>query len=138
MESEQKSAWIMLVLAIAAYTTYVVWVLSETGDGPLTEAPYVGPLFWTIGGSIVASIVLHTFFAPRMVKKDQRDREIHRFGEYTGFGFVTIGAVGAMLLAAFEFDGFWIANAVYLCFVLSAIVGSIAKLVAYRSGLPRW
>ena len=138
MESEQKSAWILLALAIASYTTYVIWVLGSIGDGPLTDAPYVAPLFWTIGGSIIASIVLHIFFAPRMVKKDQRDREIHRFGEYTGFGFVIIGAIGAMLLAVFEFDTFWIANIVYLCFVLSAIVSTIAKLVAYRAGLPRW
>ena len=31
---------------------------------------------------------------------------------------------------------FWIANAVYLGFVLSAVVGSVAKVVAYRRGLP--
>jgi hypothetical protein len=138
MATEEKSAWIMLVLAIAAYTTYVVWVLGYLDDTPLTEAPYIAPMLWTIGGSIVASIVLHIFFNPRPGKKDQRDREIHRFGEYTGYAFITIGALAALVMAFFELDHFWIANAVYLCFVLSAIVGSIAKLVAYRSGMPRW
>ena len=92
----------------------------------------------TIGGSIVLSIILHIFFAPQIGKKDQREREIHRFGEYTGYAFITIGALAAMVFAMFEFDHFWIANVVYLCFVLSAILGSIAKIVAYRSGLPRW
>jgi hypothetical protein len=43
-----------------------------------------------------------------------------------------------MLLAIFEFDHFWIANAIYLGFVLSAIIGSLAKIAAYREGLPRW
>jgi len=138
MANEEKSAWIMLVVAIAGYTTYLIWVLTGVGSAPLTEAPYVAPLFWTIGGSIVASIVLHIFFASKMTKKDQRDRDIHKFGEYQSFGFITIGAVAAMLLAVFQFDTFWIANIVYLCFILSAIVGSIAKLVAYRSGLPQW
>ena len=55
-----------------------------------------------------------------------------------GQAFVVIGGVGAMVLALFEFDYFWIANVVYLCFVLSAILSAIAKIVAYRSGMPRW
>ncbi|MEO8262958.1 MAG: hypothetical protein ABI566_10360 [Pseudolysinimonas sp.] len=138
MASEEKSAWIMLILAIAAVTTYLIWVLGLVGDAPLTEAPYVAPMLWTIGGSIVLSIVLHIFFAPKIGKKDQREREIHRFGEYNSYAFITIGALSAMVLAMFEFDHFWIANVIYLCFILSAIVGAIAKIVAYRTGLPRW
>jgi hypothetical protein len=138
MAAEEKSAWIMLILAIVVYPVYLIWVLSDAGDGPLTDAPYVIPMLATIGGSIVLSILLHIFFAPRIGKKDQRDREIYRFGEYTGYAFVTIGALGAMLLAIFEVDHFWIANAIYLGFVLSAIIGSLAKIAAYREGLPRW
>ena len=59
-------------------------------------------------------------------------------GETVGQAFVVIGGVSAMLLALFEFEYFWIANVIYLCFVLSAILSAIAKLVAYRSGMPRW
>lgn len=138
MAAEEKSAWIMAILAVAAGTVYVVWVLSGVGDGPITEAPFMWPMIYTILGSIVVSIVLHIFFAPQIGKKDQREREIHRFGEYTGFGFITAGALGGMVLAMLEFDTFWIANVIYVCFILSAIVGSVAKIVAYRSGLPRW
>jgi hypothetical protein len=138
MDTEQKSSWIQLILAVAAYGTYLVLLLGQVGDGPLHETPYVWPLVWTIVGSIGASIVLHIFFAPRLVKKDQRDREIGRFGEAMGSAFVVIGALGAMVLALFDLDGFWIANLVYLCFVLSAILSNIAKIVAYRSGIPRW
>lgn len=39
----------------------------------------------TIGGSIVASIILHIFFAPHLIKNDQRDREIGRFGEVAAY-----------------------------------------------------
>ena len=37
-----------------------------------------------------------------------------------------------------EVGHFWIANAVYLCFVLSAVLGSVAKIVAYRRGFQPW
>jgi len=138
MDTEQKSSWIQMILAIAAYATYLVLLLGRAGETPFPETPYVDLLLWTIVGSIVASIVLHIFFAPRLFKKDQRDREIGRFGEAMGQAFVVIGALGALVLALFDLDGFWIANVIYLCFVLSAILSSIAKIVAYRSGMPRW
>ena len=138
MDTEEKSSWIQLILAVAAYGTYLVLLLGRAGETPFPETPYVDLLLWTIGGSIVASIVLHIFFAPRLFKKDQRDREIGRFGDAMGQAFVVIGALGALVLALFDLDGFWIANVVYLCFVLSAILSSIAKIVAYRSGMPRW
>ena len=70
--------------------------------------------------------------------KDQRDQEINRLGEYTGQSFVVIGALAAMVLAMLEADWFWIANVVYLCFVLSAILGSATKLAAYRRDFSTW
>lgn len=35
--------------------------------------------------------------------------------------FVLIGGVGALLLATAEADPFWIANVIYVAFVLSAL-----------------
>lgn len=130
MPNEEKNNWIMLVLAVVSSATYAIWAL--------TTGQYVIPMIATILGSIVLSILLHIFFAPRIGKRDVRERDIHRFGEYTGFGFITAGALAAMVLALLDVDGFWIANAVYVAFILSAVVGSIAKLVAYRTGLPQW
>ena len=138
MSSEEKSTWIFLVVSVIAYATYLLILLTQLGSGALTERDYVAPFLLSIGGAIAGSIVLHIFLVGKAPKKDQRDREIYRFGETVGQSFVVIGAVGAMLLALFEFDPFWIANVVYLCFVLSAILSSIARIVAYRSGLPRW
>lgn len=71
-------------------------------------------------------------------KKDQRDREIYRFGEYIGQSFVVMGGVAALLMAMAEWDHFWIANVIYLAFVLSAMLGSVAKIVAYRRGFQPW
>jgi hypothetical protein len=142
MSFEEKSAWVMGLLAVAAYAVYLSVVLGLAGTMPLTEVPYVAPLLWTVGGSIAASLVLHTvirtFSAKDAGGKDQRDKEIYRFGEYIGQSFLVIGGVAALVMAMSELDHFWIANAIYLAFFLSAILGSVAKIVAYRRGFQPW
>ncbi len=142
MTHEEKRAWIRLVVAVLGYATYAGIVASRVDGRPLTEVPYAATLLWTVGGAIVASIVAEIALAivnPGASRvKDERDREIGRLGEYTGQAFVVIGAVAAMLMAMAEWDRFWIANVVYLCFVLSAVLGGITKVVVYRRSLPRW
>lgn len=137
---EEKRAWILGIAAIVSYAAYLVVVLGRAGGRPLAEVPYVATLLWTVGASIVATIVLSIVAA--LVSgdggKDQRDREIGRFGEYVGHSFVVIGAVAALLLAMAEAPHFWIANAVYLAFTLSAILGSIARIFAYHRGFQPW
>lgn len=44
------------------------------------------------------------------------------------------GAIIAMALAMAEVDYFWIANVVYLAFVLAAVVSSVTRIFAYRRG----
>jgi hypothetical protein len=99
-------------------------------------------LLWTVGGAILLNIVVRIAISvgnPREAdRRDQRDREVKAFGERVGYGFVVLAAAAALVLALFEAPWFWIANAVYLGFVLSAVVSSIASLVAYRRGLPAW
>jgi len=137
---EEKRAWILGIASIASYAVYLVVVLGRAGGRPLAEVPYVAALLWTVGASIVATIAASILAA--MVSKDsgkdQRDREIGRFGEYVGHSFVVIGAVAALLLAMVRAPHFWIANAVYLAFTLSAILGSVARIFAYRRGFQPW
>jgi len=137
---EEKRAWILGIAAIASYAVYLALVLGRAGERPLAEVPYVAALLWTVGASIAATIVASILAAviSRDGEKDQRDREIGRFGEYVGHSFVVIGAVAALLLAMAEAPHFWIANAVYLAFTLSAILGSIARIFAYRRGFQPW
>ncbi|MEV1288654.1 hypothetical protein [Micromonospora sp. NPDC049679] len=137
MSFDEKRAWIQAVVAVCGYGTYVAIVLARAGQTPLTEVHYVGTLLWTVGGAIVAGIVLHILSGmvlPGGTGKDQRDREINRFGEHVGQSFVVVGAVGALLMAMAELPYFWIANTLYLAFVLSAVLGSVAKIAAYRRG----
>ncbi|MBC6451438.1 hypothetical protein GPZ80_30195 [Actinokineospora sp. HBU206404] len=132
----------MLVVTVAAYGVYLITVLGRTGDVPLADVPYVSTMLWTIIGSIVATIVLNIVvsIASRedAAQKDQRDREIARFGDYIGMSFVVIGAVAAMLMSMAQWNHFWIANTIYLGFALSAALGSMAKLAAYRRGFQAW
>ncbi|WP_314245782.1 hypothetical protein [Streptomyces sp. DSM 40907] len=142
MAVEEKRAWIMIVVTVVSYGAYLAVVLGRSGSGPLTQQPYAAALLWTVGAAIVASIALHitvSLLSPEEGKvKDQRDREIHRFGDHIGQSFVVIGAVAGMVLAMAEADQFWIANAIYLGFVLSALLASTAKIVSYRLGFHPW
>jgi hypothetical protein len=138
MSYEHRSVWAMLVIAVVGYGVYLSLILSGLDGAPLHEADFVLPMLWTIGGAIVVSIVVHMFLMhpSKREKRDQRDLEINRFGEFIGHGVLVLGAVIALVVALFELQHFWIANVIYLAFVVSAVVASIAKLVAYRSGMP--
>jgi hypothetical protein len=132
----------MLVVSALAYGTYAAVILGRADEGRIANVAYAGPLLVTIGGAIVASVVAETAFgAIRLGEsrlKDVRDKEIGRLGNYVGQSFVVIGAVAAMLMALAEWNRFWIANAIYLGFVLSAVVGSLAKVIVYRKAMPEW
>lgn len=142
MTHEEKRAWIRLVAAVAGYAVYAVIVGGRMAERPVGEVAYAGVLLWTVGGGIGAAIVAEIVLGavnPRASRAiDVRDREIARFGEHVGQSFVVIGAVAAMLMAMAGWDGFWIANVIYLCFVLSAVLGSVAKIGVYHGSFPQW
>jgi hypothetical protein len=139
---QEKRAWIMLVVSAVAYVVYAVTVLRGADGHPLPRAPYAAALLWTVGAAILASVAAETALGvvnPRVSRlKDARDRQIGQLGDYTGSSFVIIGAVAAMIMAMAGWDRFWIANVIYLCFFLSAIVGSVTKIIAYRRPFQQW
>jgi hypothetical protein len=142
MTLEETRAWARLVAAVAAYGVYLAVVLGRAGGRPLAEVPYAAALLWTIGASIVGATVIETVIRtanPKMSRvKDVRDRQIGRLGDYVGQSFVVVGAAAAMLMAVVGWERFWIANVIYLCFVLSAVLGNVTKVVVYRGSFPRW
>lgn len=142
MTQEEKRAWILVVVSLGAYAVYLAVILGRAGDTPLADVRYVSTLLWTVGGAIVASIVLNivTGSVPQKgaVRIDQRDREIGWFGERVGQSFVVIGGVAAMVMSMAELDHFWIANVIYLTFMLSAVLGAVTKIFAYRRGFQSW
>jgi hypothetical protein len=143
MAREELRAWIAAVVALAGYTAYLTIVLARWDGGPLTGTDYVPVLLWTVGASVAAAVVLETaatITARRdgTAVKDERDREINRLGEYVGQSFLAVGGITALILAMAEADHFWIANALNLAFVLSALLGSLTKIVSYRWGFQPW
>ncbi|MGW9184424.1 hypothetical protein [Agromyces sp. NPDC055661] len=143
MSYEEKGTWVYLVIAVVGYTVYLSLLLPQlVGGVPVADVDYVPIMLWTIGGAIVVTIVLRILveivFPSESTRGDVRDKEIDRLGTRVGSSFVVIGALGALVLAMLEADWFWIANVIYLCFVLSALLESITRLVAYRRGVPTW
>ena len=135
---EEKNTWIYAAVAIGAYAAYLMTVLGRAHGGPLSSVAYVAPMLWTIGGAIVASIVGHLVISvarpSEAGRRDQRDKEIHRFGEYVAGIVLGVGVLVPFGLTMAAADHFWIANSIYLAFTVSALCGTTVKLVAYRRG----
>ena len=139
MSREERFTWVEGIIAVGGYLVYLFLLLGRAG-GDLAATPYVDLMLWTIGGAIAAGILggIVVGATTRNQAKDARDREIYRRGEAIGYSFVVVAAIGALVLAFVEADHFWIANVVYLGFVLSGVLAFIAKSTMYRRGLPTW
>ncbi len=138
MSFKEKSTWIMAIATFGAYVAYIALVLGSAEHTALIEVPYTSPMLWAVGAMVTVAVVAHIAVAAASPKdadrEDQRDREIDRIGEYTGSWFVYIGALAALAMAMLELDYFWIANVIYLGLVLSTLLASARKIVAYRRG----
>jgi hypothetical protein len=138
MSFEEKSTWAYGVIAIALAVIYFVMVLGQlpqvaAGDIAF-QVPLVAAIGATIGLTILAHIVVAIAAPDDAGKRDQRDKDINRYGEYVGGLVLGVAAIVPLILAMAEADHFWIANTIYLAFILSATAGSIVKIVAYRRG----
>ena len=146
MSSEEKTAWTTLLVTTGAYAAYLILLFGRAAAVPLPKTPYVDLMLWAIGGSIVASILVNIAWSiarsirdPRNIdKKDRRDREIFIYGEHVGSWLLVLGALAALVMAWLMLDWFWIANVIYLGFVLQTILSSITKVIAYRKGFQSW
>jgi hypothetical protein len=134
MGAEERRVWILGGVAVLGYAAYLIAVAAGASYRPV--------MLWTIGAGIVAGIVLHivasAIWREDAGAKDQRDREIDRFGQHVGQSMLVVGGVAALAMALAQWSYSWIANTIYLAFVLSAVLGSAAKIVAYRRGFHSW
>ncbi|MEV6302181.1 hypothetical protein AB0M02_22385 [Actinoplanes sp. NPDC051861] len=137
MTPEEKRWWIYALVAAAVPAIYVATVLSRAAGAGVAGVAYVGPLLTAIGAGIVANIVLSVLAGLSTRgghRRDVRDREISRLGDHVGFYVMSLAAIVPFGLALGEADHFWIANTLYLAFVLAAFVSAAVKIVAYRRG----
>jgi hypothetical protein len=138
MTLEERRSWTLLAVAVAAYGVYLTTVLARAASVPLDRVDYVPVLLWSVGVAIVAGILISVALGmvtpKREWKNDVRDRDIALAGDRVGQAFLVLGGVAALLLAIVEAPHFYIANVVYLCFVLSSVLGSVTRVVVYRRG----
>ena len=96
MVYQERNVWSTLIATAITVPIYIVIVLVAAGGGPLTDVDWVPILLWTMGASIVASIVISIVWGilagmrdPHGVgTSDQRDRDISRFGSRIGYGIL--------------------------------------------------
>ena len=142
MSFGEKSTWIFAVIVVIVPGAYLVSMASQLQHTAVTEIAYQSPLLTAIGIAIAVAIVAHiavVIASPREAdKSDERDADIDRYGEYVGSFVLWPGALVALGLALAEFEHFWIANAIFLAFVLSGLISSAVKIVAYRTGFQAW
>jgi hypothetical protein len=142
MSFEEKGTWVSVLVTVGTYVAYLIIILGRAEGTPLAEVSYVSTLLWTIGIAIALQIIGRIAVAvakpSEADKSDVRDKQINRFGDYVGQSLVVIGGLAALVLAMVEADHFWIANELYLAFVLSGIVAAVTKLIAYRRGFQTW
>ncbi|MCF4123117.1 hypothetical protein L1785_19275 [Antribacter sp. KLBMP9083] len=139
MEPRERAAWVQVVVAPAGWAVYVVLLLVRAGDEVLVETGYWDLVAWAIGGAVVVSL-LATLAVGGFdgAKPDLRDREIDGRAQQIGNSLLVAGALVAMVLAMVDVDGFWIANTLYLTFVSSGLLASIAQIGFRRGGVPGW
>jgi hypothetical protein len=143
MVYEERNTWAGLIASAICLTVYVIIVLQQAAGGPIAEVNWWPIMLWTIGGGIVLSILLSIAWGmlagmrdPDGVgRSDQRDRDIAHMGGRVGQAFLVIAGLGVIVLCALEADWFWIANTMFFGFALSAFVGGVASVIAYRRGL---
>jgi hypothetical protein len=147
MSYEERGLWVSLTVGVGTYAAYVAIILGRAKDTPLADVSYVATLLWTIGIAIAVNIVGRIAIeivggitreitkTPDGTRVDARDKEINRFGEYVGGVVLGVSMIVPLGLALADIDQFWIANAIYAGLVLSSVVSSVLKLIAYRRGL---
>jgi len=140
----ERNSWAALVASAISIAVYLAIVAPQIGSRPVGEIEWSWPMLWTILGglalSIAASIawglLVHRSDPQAEHVEDVRDVDISRLGERVGQAFLTIGLVAVLLMCAARMDWFWIANAAYLGFALSAVADCLTRVIVYRAGMP--
>lgn len=143
MVYEERNVWAGLIVSPIVAVVYVLLLMQQAGGGPLTATDWFPLMLWTIGGGIVGTIVLSILWGivagmsdPDGVGRcDIRDRDIGRMGARVEQAFVAIAGLGVIVLCGLGDDVFWIANTMFAGFLVAAVVGGVARAIAYRRGL---
>lgn len=143
MVREERAAWAGLIVSVIVMISYALVLLRMADGGPITEVDWVPAMLWTIAAGIAATAVLTIGWGivaglrdpDGASRTDIRDRDISRMGGRVEHAFVVIAGLGVIVLCGIGADLFWIAHTMFAGFAVSAFVGGIARVIAYRRGL---
>ena len=142
MAFTEKSNWVIVVVSVVTMAIYAAMVVPPALGRPVSEVGYEQAIVVTIvlfvGGNILGNVVAAGTNPEDCDKKDQRDRDIDRFGSRIGNSLLIAGSCAAMFLAMTKQDYFWIANSVYAGGILASLVGAVVKIAAYHGPFQRW
>ncbi|MDI1464038.1 hypothetical protein QEZ54_23925 [Catellatospora sp. KI3] len=137
----QRNAWVAAFVMPAATIAYFAVVLPRLRVQPAAEVSWVAPMLWTIGATMVGTIIgfilvsIASGIANRGVLEsgeDVRDKQIDRHGDRLAQSVTAFGTAAVLVLVMVEADHFWIGNALFLIGSVGATLGSIAKIRAYH------
>ncbi|MFI6291431.1 hypothetical protein ACIBEJ_07565 [Nonomuraea sp. NPDC050790] len=138
MSTEEKRVWVYTAVALVVPVVYFTAILRQVPGADVTRITYLPALLTAIGVAVLANVVASVataIAAPAEAGlKDERDAAIRRYGQRTEYHVLSVGVLGVFALTVSQAAHFWIANALYLTFVLSALASGIVRVVAYRRG----
>lgn len=143
MVYHERVAWAQLIASVITITGYVVIVLVHAGSGDISTVDWLPLMLWTIGAGIALSILISVAWGivagvrdpQSATASDIRDRDISRLGGRVEHAFLVIAGLGVIALCAVGAELFWVAQTMFAGFAVSAFVGGIARVTAYRRGL---
>jgi MFS family permease len=141
--------WVSVVVTILVPAVYFVTVLGRLQDTNAADIAYqrslitaiIATVILTIAGAIVMAVGTSVSAelrgrraADEVDREDERDKTISRRGDLIGYYVASGGMVVVLALTMMKYEYFWIANTLYLSFVVATLVSAVVKLVAYHRG----
>ena len=149
MPFEEKMTWVSGLAMIVVPVVYFAIMIGRLQSAPAADIAYQIPLIVAMVASVVLIIIGAVVMAvgtsisatirgrkpeDEIDRKDERDKTISRRGDLIGYYVASAGMAGVLILTMLETDYFWIANALYLSFVVAMAVASVVKIASYRRG----
>lgn len=144
MGYSERNVWSGMVASVICVGVYLSIVGPDViAGGAVSAIAWQWPMVWCLVGGLAGAVLVSIVWGivagmrdpSEQHRADVRDRDIERMGDRVGQAFTVIGGVTALVLAMVGAETFWIGHAIFFGFFLSAVIGAIAQLVAYRRGL---
>jgi hypothetical protein len=148
MPAEERNTWVSLAVSLMVNAYFLNRILAMVADGSSTGPDalqhWARVVIWVVPVSIVATIVATILFSILQgilsgdgrvsTLKDERDRKFEFLGLGATMLLAIAGFLGAMAALALGYSGFIAFNLIYFGFALGDVLGSVLKLILYRTG----